>query len=123
MFQEAGMITKVKCGTNGCELKDRVFTTTALFLNKIAPLDGPFPCPKCDKPMKVVERIPANYKGGSGAKRMPRTTTSKPTAKKPVGKKKVKKAITLKGIGKSLGVRYKKPTKNAGPRKRGPSKS
>jgi hypothetical protein len=43
--------------------------------------DGPFPYPESDKLMKVVDADPANYKGGSGAKMMPQTTTSRPTTK------------------------------------------
>jgi hypothetical protein len=114
------MIKTVKCVTKGCELKDYVVTTTALFLSKIAPLDGPFPCPKCGKPMKVVARIPAN-KGKSG-KTVSRPS-SKPPAKKLVGRKKRPKGIKIKIGGRKLGTRYKNPTKKPGARKRGPGKS
>jgi hypothetical protein len=117
------MIKSVKCVTKGCEVKDQVVATASLFINGITPLDGPFICPKCGKPMKVVARIPAN-KGKSG-KPISRTTISKPTANK-VGKRKRKPGLKIK-VGKKLGVRYKKsPTKSAkkpGPRKRGLSKS
>ena len=121
------MITKVKCVTVGCEMKDQVITTTALFINKVAPLDGPFNCPKCGMSMKVVARVPANYKGNSGAKSPPRGTVSTPTAKKSskVGKKRKPKGIMIKTSGSFLG--YKPLTKAApkkpGQRKRGPSKS
>ncbi len=127
-FQEATMITKVKCVTVGCELKDQVITTTALFISKVAPLDGPFNCPRCGNPMKVVARVPANYKGNSGAKIPPRRIISTPTAKKSfiVGKKRKSKGTKIKTMGTLLG--YKKSTKKAGTkkpgqRKRGPSKS
>jgi hypothetical protein len=118
------MIKTVKCVTKGCELEDRIVTTTALFLSKIAPLDGPFICPKCGKPMKVVARSLVN-KGKSG-KTMPATTSSRPMVHR-VGKKRRKPGIKIK-VGKgTLGTRFKKPPQKAdhrkpGPRKRGPSK-
>lgn len=115
------MITKVKCVTEGCELKDQVITTTALFIAKVAPLDGPFNCPKCGKPMKVVDRVPANYKGNSGSKNPPRRIASKPTAKKSaVGTKRKSKGLKIKTSGTLLG--YKKPPKKSGPKKQGPRK-
>ena len=126
-FQETRMITKVKCVTVGCEMKDQVFTTTALFISKVAPLDGPFNCPKCEMPMKVVARVPANYKRNSGEKTPSRRIISTPTAKKSsiVGKKRKQKGIKIKTSGAFLG--YKPLTKAApkkpGQRKRGPSKS
>jgi hypothetical protein len=119
------MIKTVECVTKGCELEDRIVTTTALFMSRIAPLDGPFICPKCGKPMKIVERIPAN-KGKSG-ETMPRSSSSsRPTGIK-VGKRKVKKGIKIKVGRGTLGTRFKKPPtkvgpKKPGPRKRGPSK-
>jgi hypothetical protein len=117
------MIKTVKCVTKGCDVEGQVLTTTALFLNRIAPLDGPFICPKCGNHMKVVARIPAN-KGKSG-KTMPRTT-SRPPAKKSI-RKKLGTGLKIK-IGKRLGSRFKKPPtkaapKKPGPRKRGPNKS
>jgi hypothetical protein len=114
------MIKTVKCVTKGCELENRIVTTTALFMSRLAPLDGPFICPKCGKSMKVVERIPAN-KGKSG-KTMPRTTASRTTGHK-VGKKKRKPGLTVKGY--SLGNPKRKSKalpKKPGPRKRSPSK-
>ena len=122
------MITKVKCTKEGCEWKDRVFTTTALYFSKIVPLDGPFPCPKCGKPMKVVDRVLAKYKGNAGAKASPRRTTANPVSKKPVGKKRKSKGIKLMGRGNTGNIRFGKPPnkkgpKKPGPRKRGPSKS
>lgn len=121
------MITKVKCVTVGCELKDQVLTTTALFISKVAPLDGPFNCPKCGRPMKVVARVPANYKGNSGAKAPPRRIISTQTAKKSstVRKKTKPTGIKIKTSGAFQG--YKPLTKAApkkpGQRKRGPNKS
>jgi hypothetical protein len=123
MPQETRMITKVKCGTDGCEWKDRIFTNTALFMAKIAPLDGPFTCPHCNKPMEVVERDLANYKPQAGAKTMPRTTTSKPTAKKPVGRKKPAKKIKIAGVGTAGNLRFKEPQKITGAKKPGPWRS
>ena len=121
------MIMKVKCVIEGCEFKDRIIPTAVLFLNRIAPLDGPFPCPGCGEPMKVVQSVPTNYKG-SGAKTMSRTKASRPTVKRAVGRKKVaKKGTRLKLGGITLGSPFKNPTKKVGkkpgPRKRGPSKS
>jgi hypothetical protein len=127
-FQEETAITKVKCTTKGCELENQVFTTTALYLNRIAPLDGPFICPRCEKPMSVVDRVPANYKGNSGAKTMPRRMSARPANKRPstAGRKRKSKGTKIKITGTLLG--YKKPprkagTKKSGQRKRGPSKS
>src|ERR1700733_10830179 len=113
------MIKTVKCVTKGCELEDRIVTTTALFLSKIAPLDGPFTCPKCGEPMKVVSRIPVN-KGKSG-KTIPRSTASRTTGHK-VGKKTRKPGIKIKVGRGSLGTRFKKPPTKADPRKPGPRK-
>ena len=115
----------MKCVKEGCELKDQVIPTSVLFINKVAPLDGPFPCPKCGEPMKVVARVRTDYKGNSGAKTTPRRTAAKPPPKKPIGKKRKPKGIKIKTSGPFLG--YQKPTKKAGskkptPRKRGPSK-
>jgi hypothetical protein len=122
------MVTKVKCVTEGCLLKDQIFTTTALFIAKVASLDGPFNCPKCGKPMKVVARIPANYKGNSGAKTAPRRATSNPTARRStkVGKKSRSKGMKIKTTGTLLryqNVAKKATPKKLGQRKRGPSKS
>ena len=117
------MVTKVKCVTKGCEWENQVFPVTVLFINRIAPLDGPYPCPKCDQEMKVVARVLASYKPGSGAKAAPRRAASKPT-KKAVGKKKFK-GIKVKMSNPVLGGRKssKKPSpKKPGPRKRGPGK-
>jgi hypothetical protein len=122
------MITKVKCTTKGCNLKDQVLTTTALYLNKIAPLDGPFICPKCEKPMKVVNSVPVNYKGDSGVKTMPRRISAEHTTKKPftAGRKGKSKVTKIKIAGTFLGYQKsqkKAGTKKPGQRKRGPSKS
>lgn len=115
------MITKVKCVTEGCELKDQVMTATALFFGKVAPLDGPFNCPKCGKTMKVVDRVPTNIKGNSGSKNPPYRIAAKPIAKKStVGKKRKSKGTKIKISGRFLG--YKKPPKKSGPKKPGPRK-
>jgi hypothetical protein len=121
------MITKVKCVTQGCRLQDKVFTTTALFFAKVAALNGPFTCPNCGKPMKVVARVLAKYKGNSGAKASPRGPVSTPATRKStlVGKKKKPSGIKIKGWGPYLGQRKltkKARPKKPGPRKRGPSK-
>lgn len=127
-FQEETVITKVKCTTKGCDLENQVLTTTALYLNRIAPLDGPFICPRCEKPMKVVDRIPANYKGNSGAKTMPRRISARLVTKRPstAGRKRKSKGTKIKITGTLLGYRKspkKAGTKRPGQRKRGPSKS
>jgi hypothetical protein len=109
MGQEVAVITKVKCATQGCEWDGRIFTTTALFLNKVAALDGPFICPKCDKPMKIVDRVPANYKGSSGKTSLRRV--SAPPIGKKVGKRKVSKGMTIKSSGNFSGY---KPVKKSG---------
>jgi len=119
------MITKVKCVKEGCELKDHVISTSVLFINNVAPLDGPFPCQRCGEPMKVVSRVPSAYKGNSAAKTSARRTSAKPGAKRLVGKKRKPKGIKIKMSGALSG--YQKLTKKAGarksgPRKRGPSK-
>jgi hypothetical protein len=101
--------------------------TTALFFAKVGPINGSYNCPKCGKPMKVVARVVAKYKGNSGAKTSPRRTSSTPTAKKSnvVAKKRKPKGLKIKGWGPYLGHRKlakKAGPKKQGPRKRGPSK-
>jgi hypothetical protein len=114
------MIKTVKCVTKGCELENRPVTTTALYISRLAPLDGPFICPKCGKVMKIVARIPVN-KGKSG-KTMQRTTTSRQTVHK-VGKRKKKPGLTLKGYTLGNPKRKSKAApKKPSLRKRGPSK-
>jgi hypothetical protein len=114
------MIKTIKCVTKGCEFEGKVFSTTSFFFARVAPLDGPFICPKCYKRMKIVAYYPLN-KGRSG-KTMPRTTSSRPTAHK-VGKKKKKPGLTLKGYSLGNPKRRSKPVaKKPGPRKLGPSK-
>lgn len=118
------MVTKVKCVTKGCEWENQVFSVSVLFVNKIAPLDGPYPCPKCEQEMKVVAHVPANYKPGAGAKTITRRAASKPGTKKAVGKKKFK-GIKIKMSNPVLGGRKaaQMPSpKKPGLRKRGPSK-
>jgi hypothetical protein len=120
------MVEKVKCTKEGCDRKGKIITTTALFMSKIAPLDGPFPCPNCGEPMKIVQSTPANYKGNSGAKTKPRRAIIMPATKKPVGKKKTFKGIKIKMSNPVLGRRKaaEKPTaKKPGQRKRISGKS
>jgi hypothetical protein len=110
------MIETVKCVTKGCDLEGQVRSAASLFFNRIAPLDGPFICPICGNPMKVVTRIPLN-KGKSG-KPMSRTS-SRPTGHK-VGKKKVRKALTVTGafVGGAKRKSKAAPKKPAGRKRR-----
>lgn len=101
------MVTKVQCVTKGCEWEKAVFTTTALFIAKIAPLDGPYICPKCEQAMKVVARVPANYKG-NGGKKGARGAQSQPAGKKTTHHKVAKKVVrgfAMAGTSKQTGTR------------------
>jgi hypothetical protein len=67
-FQEDNMITRVRCNTKDCPREDQILSTTAFLRSKLASLDGPFECPDCHKLMEIYDRVPENYKGGSGRK-------------------------------------------------------
>jgi len=64
------MVDKVKCGNKVCKLFDVVVPVSNLYINKVAPLDGPWPCPECGDEMKIAHVIPNKYKG-NGSKAMP----------------------------------------------------
>jgi hypothetical protein len=122
------MVDKVKCCNRDCKLFDMVLPVSTLYINKVAPLDGPWPCPACGDEMKIAHVIPNNYKG-SGTKTMPkRTVASKPSSSRAVGKrparrKSAARRIAYLGMGKaapSVFTKRQKP-KSVG-RKRGPHK-
>jgi hypothetical protein len=76
--------------------------------------------------MRVVERIPDDYKG-SGSKRMLRAIPPRPNTNnsREVGKNKKPKGMKLTGMGAQLGygkLGKKTSERKSGPRKRGPSK-
>jgi hypothetical protein len=119
------MVDKVKCGNKECKEFGKPVPVSLYFINKIAPLDGPWPCVVCGEPMKVALVIPDNYKGNGGKSMPKRITTSHPTSKtvgkKPVRRKSVKK-ITYLGVGKAAPSMFKKQKPKSAGRKQGPRK-
>ena len=121
------MVDKVKCCNKDCKLFDLVVPVSYLYINKIAPLDGPWPCPGCGDKMKIAHVIPNNYKG-NGSKTMPkRVVASKPSssrtvAKKPARRKSVKRKIAYLGMGKAAPSLFKQQKPKSAGRKRGPQK-
>ncbi len=119
------MVKSVKCKNDKCKAFGIVQQVSVLFINKVAPLSGPFNCPMCKEKMQVVEVIPGNYKGNPLSKSMPRRIatspsrpSSKPARRKKVAKKLVKRVLGM-GTAKSS---FKKQAKKTASQKLGPRK-
>ncbi len=118
------MVDKIKCGNKECKLFDVVVPVSKLYLNRIARLDGPWPCPECGQLMKIGHVIPNSYKGGS-PKGMPRRITASQPTSRPVAKKAARRKSTklkLLGTGKAATTMFKKQKPKSAGRKRGPQK-
>jgi hypothetical protein len=122
------MVDKVKCGNKDCKLFDVAVPVSNLYINRVAPLEGPWPCPACGDGMKIAHVIPNNYKG-NGPKTMPkRRVESKPSSSRTVGKKKparrksVKRRVAFLGMGKAAPSLFKQRKSKSAGRKRGPQK-
>lgn len=113
-----------KCMTKGCPAKGRQMS---VILGQWAGYGKPndrIECPLCHELMRTSRTIAQDIKGTSGLKNLPRraiisrvgTTSTKPK------KTKVAKRIKLKVAGPTLGPRFKKPAKKAGPKRTGPKK-
>jgi hypothetical protein len=120
------MVDKVKCRNQECKLFDMAVPVTNLYINRVAPLDGPWPCPVCGEEMKVARVIPNNLKG-TGSKSTPRRITASQTAsrtvgKKPVRRKSVKRKVAYLGMGKAAPSWSKEQKPKSAGRKQGPRK-
>lgn len=122
------MVKSVKCKNDKCGAFGIVQQVSVLFINKVAPLSGPFNCPICKDKMQIVEVIPENYKGKPLSKSMPRriaTSPSRPSSKPPRRKKvakKLVKQVRLLGMGTAKSSQFKRPTQKTASRKSGPRK-
>jgi hypothetical protein len=121
------MVNKVKCGNKNCKLFDVLVPVSNLYINKVAPLDGPWPCPECGDEMKIAQVIPNSYKS-NGSKTMPkRLVASKPSSSRTVAKKlarrkSVKRKIAYLGMDKAAPSLFKQQKPKSASRKRGPPK-
>lgn len=120
------MVDKVKCGNKECTRFNAVVPVTNLYINRIAPLDGPWPCPDCGEEMKIAHVIPNSHKG-NGSKSSPRRITASPpgsrtVARKPARRKTVKRKIAFLGMGKVTPSWLKEPKPKSAGRKQGPRK-
>lgn len=121
------MVKSVKCKNDKCEAFGVVQQASVLFINRIAPLSGPFNCPICEEKMQIVEVIPDNYKGNYSSKSMPKravSSTSRSSSKPARGKRVAKKTLIVKfpGMGTAKSPMFKKQTKKTAFRKSGPRK-
>jgi hypothetical protein len=57
------MVDKVKCRNQECKLFEVAVPVTNLYINRVAPLDGLWPCPVCGEEMKVAHVIPQQHEG------------------------------------------------------------
>ena len=97
------MVDKVKCGNKDCKLFDVVVPVSNLYINRIAPLDGPWPCPECREEMKIAHVIPNSYKGNS-SKSMPKRITTSQTASRTVGKKPARRKSVKRKVAYAAGA-------------------
>lgn len=109
------MVDKVKCGNKECKNFDIAIPVSNLYINRTAPLNGPWPCQVCREDMKIAVVIPDSYKRG-GTKHMTSKPITQPISQKKVRTKKVKfRKLTVKGATLGGIKQVKKSTRKKSP--------
>lgn len=127
IYQKAQSLRSLHgCANKDCKLFDVAVPVSNLYVNRTAPLYGPWPCPGCGEEMKIAFVIPNSYKGNS-SKTMPKRmatsqSVSRTVGKKPARRKSVKRKVVYPGMGKAAPSLFKKQKPKSTGRKQGPRK-